>query len=247
MYTKAATILALGGLLSTASAQLYGASSGSSTSAAAAPAAAASTSSSAPQPSQSGMHIVSVSNAGGTVFAFNPSTITAAKGDMVQFQFNPLNHSVVQGSFEKPCQPLSGGFFSGFQSLSTGATSMPSFTITVNSTDPIWFYCSQTVLTHCQQGMVGVINPTSDQTFDMFQTAAKKTTNSISPPKAQGGVAGTVQAASSSSSSSSASPSASASSAASAANSLSLGISPVSILCMFLSVAIGGLFVAGMV
>jgi len=244
MYTKAATILALGGLLSTASAQLYGASSGSSTSAAAAPAAAASTSSSAPQPSQSGMHIVSVSNTQGTAFAFNPSTITAAQGDMVQFQFNPLNHSVVQGSFEKPCQPLSGGFFSGFQSVMTGA-SMPSFTITVNSTDPIWFYCSQTLLTHCQQGMVGVINPSSDQTFDMFQTAAKKTANSTSPAKVQGGVAGTVQAASSSSSS--ASPSASASSAASAANSLSLGISPVSILCMFLSVAIGGLFVAGMV
>jgi plastocyanin len=241
MYTKAATILALGGLLSTTSAQLYGASSGSSTSAVA-PAAAASTSSSAPQPSQSGMHIVSVSNAQGTAFAFNPSTIKAAQGDMVQFQFNPLNHSVVQGSFEKPCQPMSGGFFSGFQAVSTGA-SMPSFTITVNSTDPIWFYCSQTLLTHCQQGMVGVINPTSDQTFDMFQTAAKKTTNSISPPKAQGGVVGTVQAASSSS----ASPSASASSAASAANSLSLGISPVSILCMLLSVAIGGLFVAGMV
>ncbi len=89
MYTKAATILALGGLLSTASAQLYGASSGSSTSAAPAAAASASTSS-APQPSQSGTHIVSVSNAQGSTFAFNPSTITAAMGDKVQFQFNPL-------------------------------------------------------------------------------------------------------------------------------------------------------------
>jgi uncharacterized cupredoxin-like copper-binding protein len=31
------------------------------------------------------------------------------------------------------------------------------FTVTVNDTNPIWFYCG--VPTHCQAGMVGVINP----------------------------------------------------------------------------------------
>jgi hypothetical protein len=31
------------------------------------------------------------------------------------------------------------------------------FTVMVNSTDPIWFYCGQ--VGHCQGGMVGVINP----------------------------------------------------------------------------------------
>jgi hypothetical protein len=31
-----------------------------------------------------------------------------------------------------------------------------SFTITINSTDPIWIYCPED--THCEEGMVGVIN-----------------------------------------------------------------------------------------
>lgn len=33
---------------------------------------------------------------------------------------------------------------------------MPSYSIEINDTRPIWFYCSQG--RHCQQGMVGVIN-----------------------------------------------------------------------------------------
>lgn len=36
------------------------------------------------------------------------------------------------------------------------------FVITINDTNPIWFYCSQgvpAVYTHCAYGMVGVINP----------------------------------------------------------------------------------------
>lgn len=37
------------------------------------------------------------------------------------------------------------------------STTMPVFTIPINSTDPIWFYCATGK--HCQNGMVGVINP----------------------------------------------------------------------------------------
>jgi hypothetical protein len=33
------------------------------------------------------------------------------------------------------------------------------FTITINDTNPIWLYCSQTQGSHCQAGMAMVINP----------------------------------------------------------------------------------------
>jgi hypothetical protein len=40
--------------------------------------------------------------------------VVAAVGDKVQFHFFPLNHSVVQSSFDTPCQPTNNGIFSGF-------------------------------------------------------------------------------------------------------------------------------------
>jgi hypothetical protein len=65
------------------------------------------------------------------------------------------------------------GIWSGFV-LTTGSTSsgsatttaiagykrqasMPSFTITVNNTNPAFFYCAQ--ISHCQSGMVFALNP----------------------------------------------------------------------------------------
>jgi hypothetical protein len=50
-------------------------------------------------------------------------------------------------------------FFSGFMPASaTGANSsqLLTYTIRVQDTKPIWFYCSQGK--HCQAGMVGAIN-----------------------------------------------------------------------------------------
>jgi plastocyanin len=86
---------------------------------------------------------------------FSPNTTTAAAGDTVTFHFYPAKHSVVQAAFASPCEPLAGGFFSGFVPTSSGE-SMTTFMITVNNTKPIWFYCSQAK--HCQSGMVGAIN-----------------------------------------------------------------------------------------
>ena len=53
---------------------------------------------------------------------FTPDTITAPVGSVVQFAFYPRNHSVVQGDFNNPCQPLPGGhgFYSGYQVVSSG-------------------------------------------------------------------------------------------------------------------------------
>lgn len=55
---------------------------------------------------------------------------------------------------------------------------------------PIWFYCSQTVGTHCQKGMVGSINaPTTGNTLDAFIQLASNATQSTAPP---GGAVGGV-------------------------------------------------------
>jgi plastocyanin len=52
-------------------------------------------------------------------FAFDPDNVTAAKGDMLEYHFHGLNHSVVAGDFKNPCQPAkSGGFNSGFMPVS---------------------------------------------------------------------------------------------------------------------------------
>jgi plastocyanin len=53
---------------------------------------------------------------------FTPDTVHAKVGEEVVFQFFPKNHTVVQSSFENPCNPLEGGIFSGFNfNTTTGA------------------------------------------------------------------------------------------------------------------------------
>lgn len=89
--------------------------------------------------------------------AFYPSNIEAAVGDTLTFSYFPNNHSVGQSSFAEPCQPLEGGFFSGFQPLSAGPGPVD-FVVTVNDTKPIWVYCAQTTGRHCQTGMSMVVN-----------------------------------------------------------------------------------------
>lgn len=46
--------------------------------------------------------------------AYVPHNITANPGDVIVFEFNPTNHSVVKADFGAPCVPASEGlFFSG--------------------------------------------------------------------------------------------------------------------------------------
>ncbi|KAK9240819.1 hypothetical protein V1525DRAFT_336075 [Lipomyces kononenkoae] len=85
------------------------------------------------------VHDVSVGQGGLT---YSPNSITAAVGDYVRFTWASGPHGVAQAAFSSPCVPLSSPssgnndvFFSGIQMPST------TFTIKVNSTDPIFFYC----------------------------------------------------------------------------------------------------------
>lgn len=79
---------------------------------------------------------------------YSPDTITASPGDVVEFTFGS-GHNVVSGSFDSPCQS-DGNIYSG------DGNDGDIFSVTINSTDTIWLYCS--VPHHCQGGMAMVIN-----------------------------------------------------------------------------------------
>ncbi|OJD19621.1 hypothetical protein AJ78_00478 [Emergomyces pasteurianus Ep9510] len=105
---------------------------------------------------------------------FYPDSLVAEPGSMVQFQFHPANHSVVQSTFENPCSPIDGGtgIRSGFLAVSPDSETMPVFTIMINDSSPVWLFCGQK--NHCQNGMVMVINPpeAQDRGIEAFRTLA---------------------------------------------------------------------------
>ncbi|KAI5856926.1 hypothetical protein BZA05DRAFT_317251, partial [Tricharina praecox] len=131
--------------------------------------------SSVPVPPGSVMtHVIQVGDQDGAL-KFYPDTLEGVNaGDLVQFHFWPQAHSVAQSSFDAPCQPLESadttGFWSGMMPVTAESTTMPVFTIPINSTDPIWFYCATGK--HCQNGMVGVINPPADKQLSSYVSAA---------------------------------------------------------------------------
>jgi plastocyanin len=157
------------------------------------------------------VHDVTVGTNSGAI-AYSPNSVTAAVGDMVQFQFAGGNHTVTQSTFDQPCQPIAmnsnvTGFFSGFMPVAAGSTDTAAYTIAINNTTPIWVYCSQA--THCQKGMNLVINvnPTKNasRTLAAYTALAAKASANLPGVSIEGGVDSTVSANSSSTGSSSAS------------------------------------------
>ncbi|OAQ98723.1 hypothetical protein LLEC1_03309 [Akanthomyces lecanii] len=126
-----------------------------------------------------------VNNATG--LKFWPDKIEAEPGSMVQFQFPTGNHSVVRSDFDNPCKridavnPSALGMFSGFQpaaaSVSKGV--LPVFTVMVNDTKPMWFYCSQG--NHCEEGMALVINENTSANSSRSLENYKKLAAGVSP------------------------------------------------------------------
>jgi len=120
------------------------------------------------------VHDVQVGQAG--QLAFSPEAIFANAGDQVVFHFNPKNHTVTQSSFASPCGPKEGGISSGFQPVAANVTELPTFTVTVNDTAPIWVYCAQaanTANSHCGKGMVFAINCGADGAPNSFTNFKK--------------------------------------------------------------------------
>jgi len=126
---------------------------------------------------------VAVGNKDGDL-TFDPAEITAEEGDIVLFHFWPKSHSVAQAAFDSPCEPLEDGFWSGYVPTNdTEKASETHFMYTVsNASAPIWFYC--TAMKHCQNGMVGVINPPQNnpnRTLEAFAEAAAAVEENVAP------------------------------------------------------------------
>ncbi|KAK6353160.1 hypothetical protein TWF696_005148 [Orbilia brochopaga] len=149
------------------------------------------------------VHVITAMNDASGKPVFMPAEVQANVGDLIQFQFHPMNHSVVQAAFADPCIPIQQsaagngvvGFYSGFMPVAMDSNTMPTFTFQVNNTNPIWFYCSQGK--HCQNGMVGAINPTANKTLADFKNRAAQAPDNLSPgqvPAGNGGASSVVPA-----------------------------------------------------
>lgn len=106
---------------------------------------------------------------------FDPQQITAAKGDIVSFEFRGGNHTVTQSSFANPCAwqfntvTNQKGFNSGFLPFVNTSGQVSVYSLEVNDpSTPIWFFCGR--VPHCKSGMYGAINAptTGNKTFENF-------------------------------------------------------------------------------
>lgn len=115
-----------------------------------------------------------------------PEVTEAAVGDWIEFDFYPLNHSIVRAEYGFPCIPYemtgSGkkGFFSGFNPVDKVLDNPPKYRVRVNDTEPIFFYCSApgSCITY---GMVGGINLNSSMSIDKQRTLAMDSAYMLQP------------------------------------------------------------------
>ncbi|KAH8820607.1 Cupredoxin [Xylogone sp. PMI_703] len=165
-----------------------------------------STSSPAPSGTSAAANGIQTIVAGQSGLTFSPNSVTAAVGSIVEIQFDAPGHTFTSSSFSSPCVGNDSSIFSGVIGAGGSGTATNVFTITINDTNPIWFYCA--VPGHCQAGMVGVINPPSggSQTLAAYKAAAANAGSSFTPASVQGGVVGPARAVTSPSSSSSTTP-----------------------------------------
>ncbi|KAK7544384.1 uncharacterized protein J3D65DRAFT_17290 [Phyllosticta citribraziliensis] len=161
--------------------------------------------------------------AGANGFNFSPNVTYANPGDTIVFDFYPTNHSVIRGEYAgntkvcgsagcNPCVPWelyhegepNQGFFSSNELVSS-YNLRKQWTLQINDTEPIFFYCD--ALTSCHpEGMVGVINPASNQSIETQHQKAVTAEYQLAPGQswpAEGGKSSSSSSNSSSTSSSS--------------------------------------------
>ncbi|KAI0829190.1 hypothetical protein BC628DRAFT_1416953 [Trametes gibbosa] len=118
------------------------------------------------------------SQAGKMALVFDPPSVNATKGSVITFVFDgiPGNHTVAQSAFDKPCEPLAGGFDSGYifvPPTTDASASFPTFNLTVSDdTTPI---CA-------------INPPATGNTLSAFQDAAKAAASVLPPAPALSGV-----------------------------------------------------------
>jgi len=78
---------------------------------------------------------VTVGGTAGKVFT--PTSIMAAVGDMIQFDFKSTNHTLTQSTFPLPCAKMAGGKDSGFMpNPNDSMNPAPMFMVQVMDTKP---------------------------------------------------------------------------------------------------------------
>jgi hypothetical protein len=117
---------------------------------------------------------------------FIPDVTQAEVGDFVEFQFYPTNHSVVRAAYKFPCIPFEKietdkvGFFSGFHPVDAILDKPPTWTVRVNDSDPMFFYCSAPG-SCINYAMVGVINPNASTSLEVQRDNAEKSQFMLQP------------------------------------------------------------------
>ncbi|KAK7435911.1 hypothetical protein VKT23_015753 [Stygiomarasmius scandens] len=113
-------------------------------------------------------------NTGHKGIGFDPSVIYPVVGDEIVFEFRSGQHSVVQSSYDNPCAPSNGGFDTGVQSVPDStpvdADGLPTVTLSVTDTQPMWFF--DQAGGECQQGGILAVNPAGTQTPAGFRENA---------------------------------------------------------------------------
>ncbi|KAK5120465.1 hypothetical protein LTR85_006120 [Meristemomyces frigidus] len=119
---------------------------------------------------------------------FSPDNITATPGDIVTFVFYPSNHSVIQSVYGYPCIPSEDvtdqqGFFSGFQPIANTSGPLPSWNLTINTTDPVWYYCGAPG-SCIGYSMLGVINANVSGSLEAQKRLAGEANYMLEPGQA---------------------------------------------------------------
>ncbi|KAI1378548.1 hypothetical protein F4677DRAFT_370811 [Hypoxylon crocopeplum] len=131
---------------------------------------------------------------GGPQDTFVPNSITAAVGDIIQFQFSNGNHTVTQSAQDAPCQPLQAtvatAIHSGHIPFEDGQTTVGTFNMPITSTDTMFLYCATGP--HCQEGQVMIVNPTDDQQIVDYAKGAAASNASVDGTTVSGGTVASI-------------------------------------------------------
>ncbi|CAM1503037.1 Fc.00g078130.m01.CDS01 [Cosmosporella sp. VM-42] len=139
-------------------------------------------------------------NVGANGHKFKPEQVEAKVGDIIEWVFYPTGHWIIRGDYDWPCVPYEyigtnrKGFSSGAQSVQAITDDGPKFQVRVNNTDPIFFYCGAPG-SCVQYKMMGVVNPSKNETLDGWLDNAKDQDYQLTPGEpwpAEGGPSGTA-------------------------------------------------------
>ncbi|KAK0617890.1 hypothetical protein B0T17DRAFT_509477 [Bombardia bombarda] len=117
---------------------------------------------------------------------FSPNSVTAKVGDIVRFSFYPGGHTVIRAEYKYACIPYEYtgvnkvGFFSGQISPQVISNNLPTFDVLVNDTNSIFYYCSAPG-SCTENGMIGVINPSANETLAVQAQFAANASYQLAP------------------------------------------------------------------